>query len=152
MRRNRSPQWTLTILFLLSWLGASVTPFSAQSPSADQVWDQLQSLGTAARNDGFKQLYYMVGWLSQGESAYNLAPFLSAGSSYLIVGVCDNDCSDVDLALRDGNAVEVASDTAADDTPLIRFTPSTTGTYVITPRMPDCRVEPCGYGIGVFVK
>jgi hypothetical protein len=68
------------------------------------------------------------------------------------VGVCDNDCADVDLVLEDDNGVVIASDTASDDNPVIRFTPSTTDYYWVQVTMPDCRVEPCGYGIGVFVK
>lgn len=153
VRRNRSPKWTVTILFLLTWLGASVTPLSAQSPSANQVWDQLQSAFTTADNDGFKQYDYSVGWLNKGGSGYSFSGNLSAGSSYLIVGVCDNLCADVDLTLIDTNDVVIASDTAANDTPVIRFTPSTTANYFVKVTMPDCHsVDTCGFGTGIFVK
>lgn len=153
MRRNRSPKWTPTILFFLFWLGASVTPLSAQSNTADQVWGQLQSWRATAAKDGFKQFNYIVAWLNKGTSpSINWPLDLPAGSSYLIVGVCDNDCADVDLALEDKDRAVIASDTAPDDMPVIRFTPSTATVYWIRVTMPDCRVEPCGYGIGVFVK
>jgi hypothetical protein len=153
VKRNRSPKWTPTIFFFLVWLGASVTPLSAQSPSANQVWDQLQTWFMTADNDGFTQYQYMVGWLNKGGSGYGFSGNLSAGSSYLIVGVCDNDCADVDLTLEDKDDVVIARDTAADDLPVIRFTPSTTANYWVKVTMPDCRsVDTCGFGIGIFVK
>jgi hypothetical protein len=125
---------------------------SAQSNPADQVWDQLLDAFTPAQKDGFKQLNYMIGWLNKGTSPNPWLQTLLGGSSYLIVGVCDNDCVDVDLALVDESNVVIASDTAPDDLPVIRFTPSTTANYWVKPTMHDCRVEHCGYGIGVFVK
>jgi hypothetical protein len=70
----------------------------------------------------------------------------------LIVGVCDNDCSDVDLALEDEEGVAVVSDTGSGDMPMIRFTPSATAVYWIDPTMHACSTEPCAYGIAVFRK
>ncbi|HYO46448.1 MAG TPA: hypothetical protein VEY33_07145 [Gemmatimonadota bacterium] len=165
VRRNRSPQWTPTILFFLVWLGASVTPLKAQAQSStDRVWDQLQDAFTTAHEEGFKQYNYMIGYLDSGVSpVLNWPLSLAAGSSYLIVGVCDKDCWQINLALVDANDVVVAGDTAdkrrnsdndyaPPDDPMIRFTASTTAAYSLKPFMFACNVNPCGYGIGVFVK
>jgi hypothetical protein len=150
------PKWKPTIVFFLIWLGASVTPSSAQNTSANQVWDQLQNRAyTTAANESFVLVNYVVGWLNQGESEggdSNWPRTLDAGFSYLIVGVCDNDCSDVDLGLEDQDGVAIATDTGTDDMPMIRFTPSTTALYWIEPTMHTCSREPCGYGIAVFRK
>jgi hypothetical protein len=150
------PKRKLTIVFFLVWLGASVTPSSAQNTSANQVWDQLQKRAyTTASNEGFVLVNYVVGWLNQGDSEggdSNWSRTLDAGFSYLIVGVCDNDCSDVDLALEDEEGVAVVSDTGSGDMPMIRFTPSATAVYWIDPTMHACSTEPCAYGIAVFRK
>jgi hypothetical protein len=145
---------TPTILFFfLLWLCASVTSLSAQNVFADQVWDQLQGrVYTTAINDGFKLVNYMVGYLDKVSSASNYSTRLHPGGSYLIVGVCDNNCADVDLALEDVDSVVRASDTATDDTPVIRFTPPTSADYWVKVTMPDCRAGICAYGIGVFRK
>ena len=154
MRRNGSPLWTPMILFFLVWLGASVTPLKAQS-STDQVWDQLQDAFTTANAEGVKPYNYMIGYLDDGVSPdLNWPLSLAAGSSYLIVGVCDNDCIAVDLALVDANDVVVASDPADKqfgNDPMIRFTASATAAYWLKPSL-GCEYDPCGYGIGVFVK
>jgi hypothetical protein len=153
VRQNRSPKWALTILFFLVWLGASVPPLNAQSSSQEVVWNQLQDEFMTAFKDSLKQHTYMIQWLNKGTTPIvNFPVDLTAGRPYLIVGVCDNNCTDVDLALQDENRVVVASDTAADDHPMIRFTPSTTATYWIEPTMHQCSADPCGYGIGVFAK
>lgn len=156
VRRNRLPKRKPMIVFFLVWLGASVTPLSAQSTSADQVWDQLQSRAyTTAESEGFALVNYMVGWLMKGaseDSDSNWPRTLDAGYSYLIVGVCDNDCPDVDLSLEDEAGVAVASDTGSGDMPLIRFAPSKTALYWIDPTMHACSREPCAYGIAIFRK
>jgi hypothetical protein len=149
---NRKP----TIVFFLVWLGASVTPLSAQNTSANQVWDQLQKRAyTTAENEGFVLVNYVVGWLNKGQSEgsdSNWPRTMDAGFSYLIVGVCDNDCPDIDLALEDQEGVAVATDTGLDDMPMIRFTPGKTALYWIEPTMHACSREPCAYGIAIFRK
>jgi hypothetical protein len=104
-----------------------------------------------SHKDGFKQYNYMVGYLDHATSPSVHWPLvLAGGSSYLIVGVCDTNCGDFDLALEDVDGVVIASDTAADAFPRVSILPSTTVTYWVKPTMHVCRVNPCGYGIGVF--
>jgi hypothetical protein len=144
--------WKLIFLFLILWLGASTPLLRAQS-STDQVWSQLVSQSATATNEGFKRLNYMIGYMNNGTvTNVNWPVDMEKGRSYLIVGVCDNDCTDVDLILQDTDRAEVASDVLADDIPVIRFTPSTAATYWIETTMVVCSVEPCGYGIAVFVQ
>ena len=39
-----------------------------------------------------------------------------------------------------------------DDVPVVEYAPNKSGTYWIRPTMVACSVNPCGYGIVVFVK
>ncbi|MDX2256990.1 MAG: hypothetical protein NW214_15865 [Pseudanabaenaceae cyanobacterium bins.39] len=75
---------------------------------------------------------------------------LRRGTSYAIVGVCDNDCRDIDLELYDDNGNLVASDTQNDDTPVIRITPRWNAEFTIRVVMASCSNSPCRYGIGTF--
>ena len=72
------------------------------------------------------------------------------GVNYVILGVCDNDCSDLDLRLFDPNGREVASDLLTDDNPVVNVTPRRTGTYTVRAIMTTCSSQPCRYGIGVY--
>lgn len=151
MRRILS--WTCkpAFVFLGLWLGVSVPHSRAQS--TDQVWSQLQNQSAIAQNDGYKRLNFIIGYLNNGDEPLDNWPVhLEAGSSYLIVGVCDNDCTDVDLSLEDGSRAVLASDVLNDDLPIIRYSPGKSATYWLRPTMAVCSVNPCGYGIVVMVQ
>lgn len=76
---------------------------------------------------------------------------LREGLTYRIVGKCDNDCTDLDLRLRDGRSV-LASDFESDDYPLISVTPSRSGTYSLDAVMASCRTRNCGWGVVVLAR
>ncbi|HET6361762.1 MAG TPA: hypothetical protein VFH11_06860 [Gemmatimonadota bacterium] len=150
MIRNRSRLWKPALILGLS-LGFWVPSSTAQS--TDQIWSQLSSQSTRASNEGFARFNYIIGYLDHDtEPVDNWPVYLSAGSSYRIVGVCDNDCTDVDLSLEDAKRTVLVSDLLEDDIPILNFTPSTSATYWIRPTMVACSVNPCGYGIAVFVR
>ncbi len=75
---------------------------------------------------------------------------LRKGKSYGIVGVCDRDCRDLDIALYDSRGNLIASDLQDDDIPAMSITPSRSGTYRIRVDMASCNTNICYYGIGVF--
>jgi hypothetical protein len=137
------------------YLGLSLAFFISSSiaQSTDQVWSQLTNQSTRAANEGYARFNYIIGYLDHDSEPVNNWPvYLSAGSSYRIVGVCDNDCTDVDLSLEDSNRAVMASDVLNDDLPIVNFAPSTSATYWIRPTMAACNVNPCGYGIVVLVR
>jgi hypothetical protein len=68
------------------------------------------------------------------------------------VGVCDNDCSDLDLVLYDADGDQVDSDVQTDDVPIVQVTPRETMRYRVKVLMPTCKTNPCWYGIGVYGK
>ena len=152
MRRKPLPVWKPTFIVLVLWLGAFPSFLRAQT-STDQVWSQLSSQSATAVNDGYKRLNYMIGYMNTGTTTnLNWPVDMEGGRSYLIVGVCDNDCTDVDLVLEGRDRTEVASDVLADDIPVIRFAPKSSAVYFLRTSMVICSVEPCGYGIAVFVQ
>ena len=147
---KRSWLWKPALLLGLL-LGFSIPSSTAQS--TDQVWSQLTTQSTRASGEGFARFNYIIGYLdNDSEPVDNWPVYLSAGSTYQIVGVCDNDCTDVDLSLEDGQRTVMVSDLLEDDLPIVNFSPKTSATYWIRPTMVACSVNPCGYGIGVFVR
>lgn len=123
---------------------------SAQDPWLAQVQEQLQAASGAIRGEGYASSHDVVtGSLAAG-AAEEIEMELDGGIDYMIVGVCDEDCADLDLVLRDpaGNVVE--TDEATDDIPILAGSPPRTGTYTVEVRMVSCSVEPCRYGVAVY--
>ena len=117
---------------------------------AGQVARLLSQAATVATSNGMHRTHNpYIGSLRTGASATHSIQ-LNGGTAYTLVGVCDNDCSDVDLRLYDPSGREVDSDLLTDDTPVVSVTPRRTGTYTVRAIMTTCSNQPCRYGIGVY--
>jgi hypothetical protein len=81
-----------------------------------------------------------------------LSVTLRAGVTYALVGVCDNDCDDLDFRLFGSQGREVAYDTAADDTAIVKVTPGRTQAYRLRVIMASCTTEPCSFGVGLYAS
>ncbi len=77
---------------------------------------------------------------------------LESGTNYLIVGFCDDDCTDLDLTLLDPGGDEVESDYMVDAEPVLLFSPSAAGRFQVRVDMVSCSIEPCAYAVGVMVR
>lgn len=77
---------------------------------------------------------------------------LTGGVHYAILGVCDNDCTDVDLRVNDPSGSLMGEDLATDDYPVVEFTAPASGQFRVTVMMATCNVNPCYYGVQVFVR
>ncbi|MFQ5551642.1 MAG: hypothetical protein ACE5FJ_10445 [Gemmatimonadales bacterium] len=77
---------------------------------------------------------------------------LAGGGDFAIVGVCDEDCGDVDLFLYDEDGDQIDSDASIDDEPVVEVTTNRSGDYRVRVRMYSCSVEPCFYAVGVYQR
>lgn len=111
---------------------------------------QLQQVTQQAGNEGFQVVGqpYMSGLAQAGEQAVPVE--LHAGYDYRIVAVCDRDCTDIDLRLFDENNIEVATDTAIDDQPVVQVAPIRTATFSLKVVMATCNVAPCYYAAQLY--
>jgi hypothetical protein len=75
---------------------------------------------------------------------------LRGGVSYALVGVCDEDCSDIDLRLYDEDGNLVTSDTQSDSVPYMTVTPRWSAKFRVKVTMIQCSSSPCYYGVGIF--
>jgi hypothetical protein len=91
------------------------------------------------------------GRIENHDSEY-LTITLHPGTTYAFLGVCDQDCHDIDLRLFDPDGDEVDSDIGTDDWPVVNIVPRVTGKYRVKVIMASCAKNPCYYGIGVFTK
>lgn len=109
-----------------------------------QVQDQLKRLSPHARTT-------QTGVLNFEESGW-FAVTLTAGVSYSIIGVCDNDCSRLQLVLATADRNELATDRRGENFPVVRYTPTETRAFRVKIVMEACQVSPCWYGVAVVER
>ena len=90
-----------------------------------------------------------IGLLPAGGNVF-LEVNLRAGIDYMVVGTCDYDCSDMDLAAYSAAGAELASDVELDDVPVVSFRADTSGPYLIEVSMPGCDADTCYFGFRVY--
>lgn len=133
-----------------------VALFATTAQAQDQwervVRDQLRQVGTASEGRGYTMSHDIYMGRLDDDATTNLTLNLDAGKAYEIWGVCDQDCSDIDMVLYDEHDNEVDSDLLTDDKPLVEVTPRHSAQFRIKVTMATCRVNPCRYGVGVWSK
>lgn len=141
---------TTVALILGAVLAAPVA--GQQSRWEAQVGDQMSRAGKVIVEKGFTTVQSIrSGSLREGESGV-VTLTLIAGKTYALIGVCDNDCVDLDLHLYDASDNEVDSDTQTHDAPIVHVTPRETGSYRLKLVMTACKTSPCYYGMGVYAR
>jgi len=117
----------------------------AQDPSGAELVDLL--LDRVSSEADLTMQGKVAGRLSQGASG--TATLQVPAGPVALIGVCDENCSDVDLIVRDPSGREVGRDFEDDDVPLVVFEAATAGRYTVEVQMPACNGT-CNWGVGVF--
>jgi hypothetical protein len=126
--------------------GATVLVAQATS----QVQRELLKAALAMGLGGYNMTHNpFVGDLGRG-GQNDITLTLRRDVDYAIIGVCDNDCRDIDLVLYDDNGNLIASDVQQDDTPMVKVSPRWNAQFTIRVKMASCSNAPCRYGIGAF--
>ncbi len=153
----------LTVLLPVSLLAAvlaSCSPASSSSGGTDRFRAYIDTAlttraGYHLKNNGYSRVdgVTKVGLLKDGEYT-NLDVTLVVGREYRLVGVCDQDCGDLDMKLYNKNGTLVASDTSTDDIPLVDVSPVSAGDYTLKLSMADCTNSRsgCYYGVTLLRK
>ncbi len=133
-------------------LATMAFPHQAESQGpAGTVWTQLEAVYDWADAEGYSTRNYIIGKLDEDEKD-TWTMTLYGGNDYLIIGACDGDCGDLDIALLDEYDNTVARDTETDDVPVVELSLKNQGRYQIQVTMYSCSVEPCYFGLGIFYK
>jgi len=134
---------------------ALLLPSAAQAQNSrweGQVRDQLNRAGSFLSDKGFAMTHEIkTGSLRDDANEY-FSLELDAGRSYAVVGVCDEDCTDIDLQLFNPEGTQVDSDMQTDDVPIVDAQPAVTARYRVKVSMAACTTSPCFYGVAVFAK
>lgn len=126
--------------------------FSALSAQANSwerhVKNQLDRALSLLPGQGSSLVVRRIGMLN-GEEKESFGADVEAGKSYSVIGVCDQDCTDLSLIIVDENGSELAIDETRDNVPIIQFTPRVTAHYRVRVVMGACQVNPCWYAAAV---
>lgn len=143
---------------IVPFVVVAVALFAGEAEGQDWrelVVQQLDHAGELVRAEGQTDANVLsrnqvIGVLEDGATSY-VEVMLEGGIEYFFAGVCDQDCSDLDLRLYlEDDFEEVASDVATDDVPLLSFTAPSSGAYLLGVDMADCEEEICYYGFRVY--
>lgn len=146
------------------WIAGLVagTVFAVAAPASAQAYRdvlvrQMDAVTANLSEKGYRpdrsttNQEFVVGVLDDGATV-GLEVTLTAGRHYAIVGFCDQDCGDLDLALTDTSMNVLYQDEAEDDYPVLEFDAPRGDRFVVMVKMYDCSTEPCGFAYQVFRK
>ncbi|MBL8547572.1 MAG: energy transducer TonB [Hyphomonadaceae bacterium] len=126
---------------------------STSAPSGNpqqQVLARLAQARAELTPQGFQAVgQTFSGGLAQGQTE-NVPIELSAGFDYRVIGICDDDCTDLDLALHDQGGTLVTQDTAPNGRPIVGVIPHRDGRFTIQVQMPTCSAAPCYYAVALY--
>jgi hypothetical protein len=133
--------------------GLIATPVVAQDAGyRAQLDQQLQKSRDLFRGQGFTVAAGpFTGALQPGAKERFTLP-VERGVKYKVLGVCDNDCSNVDLRIFNMNGQNIGEDITDDDIPIVDLEPKVTGTVQLEATMVTCSEAPCYHAIEVYWK
>lgn len=92
----------------------------------------------------------MIVGLLRDQQSVGLELRLRPGREYMVLGVCDQDCDDLDLSLSQMGGALVADDSGTDDVPILDFVAPADGRAILFIRMVSCDTNPCAFGYRVY--
>lgn len=144
-------------------LATAVTAISllfAAPASAQSTGEHLAMMGRlrdeAARramSDGSEVYQSEVGRLAAGENRYTPLVEGWGGGTITAIGICDSNCTDLDLYVLDENNTVVAQDEAVDTHPVVSFQAQAEHRYQLRIVMYGCSPPAnarCAYGTSAF--
>lgn len=121
----------------------------------NQVKKQLWEAVIALNDKDYELSDVEIGKLYRKDDLYEIIHLnLTKNINYVLVGACDEDCSDIDLVLANEYGDILKKDKKSNAIPVIVFTPKYSGSYKILVQIPSgqCSAYRCSYGVGLFYQ
>ena len=131
--------------------GAADPARSEVEPWVQVLYDEMAAVDKTAKAHGLVAAYDPVIELITQDSTHTVEySFSERGARVTIAGVCDIDCTDLDLAVFDGDGRQVVDDIEPDDRPVAQFVVLEPGTFQVRVHMVACKREPCGFAVQAY--
>jgi hypothetical protein len=148
---TRSLSFGLGVLLALGVAIAIPSLAVAQSPEYNrQLNVQLDAVAKEFGGIGQRIVRGPLGGSLEVGGCVTYSFMFRAGQSYSIVGVCDKDCSDLDITLYDPTGELITVDAAADSIPIVSHRAEKSGRYRAIIRMPTCTTGNCYYAVAAY--
>jgi hypothetical protein len=132
-------------------LSALVAPSAnAQNQYQTQIVNQIGRLSPIMQGRGWSPFGSPTTGSLNTQSDESILVNLNGGGHYMVAGVCDNDCDDVDIQVFSSDGTKLGEDMLTDDQPRVEFNASYTGQYRVKILMASCKTNPCYYGVQVY--
>ena len=139
--------------FSVARSGASVASNSGSSSSSSD-WAVLAHRLMEQMRDTFGGRGYSLADFEHdgqlGASGSERIPIHLASGTNEVVGMCDNNCGDMDLELIDASGKVVDTDLEEDDFPIVSVSES--GDYSVLVKMVKCSTSACNYQLRLWAK
>jgi hypothetical protein len=133
-------------VYAFAAMGMAVAPISASvaAPGQDVIGTLMSKADELFGDKGFKPTgWQQRGELKQGgEATFQIS--LKAGTNAL-VGMCNTDCSNIDMYITDSSGTAVDQDVEDDDFPIVMLTQS--GNFNVRIVMKTCSEARCEFGV-----
>lgn len=146
---GRAVRTALLAMLAVPSLAAS-PPAAAQDAYEAFVIRELRSVIAAAYSSGYHLTHSPFIDKLPRDTVHGLRVWLEADLHYVILGVCDQDCLDIDLVLYDENGHVIDKDLMRDDRPAVQARPAWSGPFVIEVAIPVCLASRCTYGVAIL--
>ena len=114
-----------------------------------QIRQQLDFASELWEEQGYEYIDDLRDKLAEDDHD-TLSVELDRKTNYVLVGVCDTDCDDLDITVYDDDGDEVVTDDQSDDVPIVQFRAPYSGEYEIKVTMYDCGANVCYYGVALY--
>jgi hypothetical protein len=114
-----------------------------------EVRAQLDVLREHAASGGLRVLGEPhIGWIDETYNTNDEPRFtLPASGQFVLVAVCDGNCTDVDLVVLDRERRRLGADLEPDDRPAVEFSGARGDVVMGRVTIPGCGVDQCAYGV-----
>jgi hypothetical protein len=117
-----------------------------------QVRGQIDAVTAKATELGYVRSGQSFSGELRATASESVTLTLDETREHIIVGVCDNDCSDMDLALSEMSGGHVVADRDGNDVPILEVASGHKGAHRLTITMASCTTAPCRYAIAVYSR
>jgi hypothetical protein len=86
------------------------------------------------------------------DTSFDIRVPLHRGTRYMLIGVCDDDCRNLNMKMYDEDGEFVGQNSGRTTTPDLEIIPEQTQRFTVRMTMKRCDEDPCYYGLGVYSK
>jgi hypothetical protein len=141
--------WVLSTAQEMNYdLGHLMGDFDTMDFADQEVFFQLVLQVEELDKEGYDLTDFTVTGVADQDGILEMSQTLQPGF-YLALGLCDSDCSDIDLVVVDSNGQVLGSDEEDDSYPVVTFDLKNSEQIDIATKIYECSIEPCRQFIGV---